>query len=1028
MGYADSELWKYFDNKAKSEGMGVEFISAVGAVCEEGQNLAKSINEFFPNFTLHDVTHIENVCSWMWELLGDKQRELSAREAALLVMAACCHDMGMAVSDEQKEDMRSRAIAGDDPGWANFFKRHHSYYLEMRSSHEVSDEMLRCYIRENHAARVAEQLESWDGVLDSEGLHRKDFIALCASHGSDLSSIDETVRKKEFAGGALDPDYGLCAALLRIADLLDYDVSRAPKRLLAFKGLDKPTGKEQKISTIEWIKNGTGKFRLQGNDLKYSAKFTNPGIEHDVRGYLGWVDNELSICRRYLRRRNGRWSTFELPEEVRWDAESDGYETGDFRLTMDQDRVLELLSGESLYGDPGVFVRELLQNAIDAVHARVQLDSTFKLSDGRVDVHTWFDHEGYAWFSITDNGIGMDKHAIEAFFLKIGQSYYDSDEYKSDVVANGGDSSNLPISCFGIGILSCFMGKSDNQIEVVTKRFSQNGSPNCTYRLDVTGLHGYYVLSKLEHKGSGLEALRPDYIDYPKAPHDDNSHSVGTTIYVRVSLYALGGSGRFKDMLDKYVCFPKVRVTYDGPDGCYEYPTQDELMDLVHALNPDGPDHELRTYEYPLTSKAFEELKEGTPEIEWEHEPRIVVRYCPLDWFAHSKKITGVTVSVDIDDGMVRKEIPVDSDLFKGFGLPTMFFRSVSRNFDDVDGQLIVGAKGVRSPVATSFSGVRLSSASFARQITPAEEQLNRRVMADCRFEHFGGVAYRGVTVNSSDRSAYMDNALLSSFVLLDDGYRPNVKLSRTGSGSLPLEAFLDIKLTNYSLRHLKVGGLRDYSNSLGLYYGGNVDGAELRALFKIHPDWKDKWQYLWEREYADLADRIKREGRIEISCDLLGYHHDLDTAVTLFLLKEDFAVSMDFHGNGSILLIEDCKNSEESLESSYLDFPPELFIQPIGETRELGRIIRGGPYGATVLLNLDHSFSRWLVEWGPRLKTDAPNVFAALLSGLRGGSTKEDVISSVNRTLDILKRVPGDLFKARALPALCDNDIIDNV
>lgn len=1008
--------------------MGTEFISAVRAVCEEGQNLAKSINEFFPNFTLHDVTHIENVCKWMWQLLGDKQRGLSVREAALLVMSACCHDMGMAVSDEQKEDMRSQAIAGDDPGWANFFKRHHSYYLEMRSSHEVSDEMLRCYVRENHAARVAEQLESWDGVLDSEGLHRKDFIALCASHGSDLSSIDKTVRNREFAGEAPDPDYGLCAALLRIADLLDYDVSRAPKRLLAFKGLDKSTGKEQKISTVEWIKNGTGKFRLQGKDLLYSAKITDPGIDHDIREYLDWVDDELSMCGRYLRRHNGRWSTFELPEEVGWDAEPRGYETGDFRLTMDQDRVLELLSGESLYGSPDVFVRELLQNAIDAVHARVQLDPTFSASDGRVDVRTWFDHDGYGWFSITDNGVGMDKHAIETYFLKIGQSYYDSDEYKSDVVASGGDTSDLPISRFGIGILSCFMGKSDNQIEVVTKRFSQNGSSHYAYRLDVTGLHGYYVLSKLEHKGSGLEALRPDYIDYPKAPRDDNSHSIGTTIYVRVSLYALGGTRRFKDMLDKYVRFPKVRVTYEGPDGCYKYPTQDELMDLVHMLNPDGPGHELRTYEYPLTSEAFEELKEGAPEIEWEHEPRIVVRYCPLDWFAHSKKIAGVAVAIDIDDGMVGKKIPVDSSLIKDFGLPILTINSRDWYFDNAGVHLAISATDERSSVMTQLTSIRLNPSSFAEQITPAEERLNSYVMADCRFEQFGGVAYRGVTVDSPSRSAYTDSALFISCVLLNDGYRPHVKLSRAGSTSLPLEAFLDMELTDYSLRHLKASGLMDYSIFSGLYYDGHVDGAELRVLFKIHPDWKDKWPYLWEREYADLADRLKQETRVEISCDQLGYCHDLDTAVTLFLLKEDFAVSMDFHRDESILLIENRKNSEESPESSYLDFPPELFIQPIGETRELGRIIRGGPYGTTVLLNLDHALSQWLVEWGRRLKKDAPNMFAALLSGLRGGSSKEGVINSVNRTLDILKQVPGDPFKACALPVLCDNDIIDSV
>ena len=37
--------------------------------------------------------------------------------------------------------------------------------------------------------------------------------------------------------------------------------------------------------------------------------------------------------------------------------------SGDFCLTLDQDRILQLLMGENLYDNRDVFVRELLQNA-----------------------------------------------------------------------------------------------------------------------------------------------------------------------------------------------------------------------------------------------------------------------------------------------------------------------------------------------------------------------------------------------------------------------------------------------------------------------------------------------------------------------------------------------------------------------------------------------------------------------------------------------------------------------------------------
>ena len=65
-------------------------------------NAGKGHYPFFPTFTLHDIVHICNVCDWMHQLLEGRGEELTATDAALLVMSAACHDIGMSVSDEQK--------------------------------------------------------------------------------------------------------------------------------------------------------------------------------------------------------------------------------------------------------------------------------------------------------------------------------------------------------------------------------------------------------------------------------------------------------------------------------------------------------------------------------------------------------------------------------------------------------------------------------------------------------------------------------------------------------------------------------------------------------------------------------------------------------------------------------------------------------------------------------------------------------------------------------------------------------------
>lgn len=111
--------------------------------------------------------------------------------------------------------------------------------------------------------------------------------------------------------------------------------------------------------------------------------------------------------------------------------------SGDFCLTMDQNQVLKLLMGENLYDDRDVFVRELLQNAIDATLLRGQMDDAFVPEDSRIDFWEWGDSEGNLWFRIDDQGTGMTLGMLQRYFLKVGNSYYTSLEIKRDLRDHG---------------------------------------------------------------------------------------------------------------------------------------------------------------------------------------------------------------------------------------------------------------------------------------------------------------------------------------------------------------------------------------------------------------------------------------------------------------------------------------------------------------------------------------------------------------------------------------------------------------
>lgn len=647
----DTELWNLLEQKVEKEKLPPEFMAGVREVCAHGITLAKDIIRFFPTFTLHDIVHICNVCNWVYRLLEGRAEELTAVDAALLVMAAACHDIGMSVSEEQKEEMNS-AAQRPSAEWESYFYSHADDYEQFQSTGRVSDRMLRNFVRLHHHERAGRQLPSvsdWPRVLADNGLSRDMFLRMCKSHGEPiekliLTTVDERSRKYHLLP---------CAILLRLADILDFDASRAPEDLYHHLGLDRPKDAETAFSKTEWDKNCTNpRFELVDGIVSFSADCASMQVEHQVRAYMGWLQKELDECGRKLAGRAAYWRGFQPPHKVEVEIHPEGYKSGPFCLTMEQDRILELLVGRNLYSDPGVFVRELLQNAIDAVRTRVAQDRTFRLEDGRVVIHTWMDNSGHSWFRIQDNGTGMDQDIILNHFLKVGSSYYNSDRFKSETRKYGTKSSYTPISRFGIGILSCFMSDPEhNKLQLSTKRFAQPGSlVPAAIRMNVDGLHGYYYLAEEEMQDGESDLL---IMDHPSTEGDEENRyrsQAGTTICVQLNLYQLGGFRTLKELVDRYVQFPEVRVEYFGQEGHVVYPTQGELMAEVHALNPGGAGQPPKEHCYYISDEAFTKLKKEHPEIVWENNqrPGIAVKYCPLDWMAPGNQVSGVAVVAEV--------------------------------------------------------------------------------------------------------------------------------------------------------------------------------------------------------------------------------------------------------------------------------------------------------------------------------------------------------------------------------------------
>ena len=147
----------------------------------------------------------------------------------------------------------------------------------------------------------------------------------------------------------------------------------------------------------------------------------------------------------------------------------------DLQFRLDQDEIQKLLMGTALYGDPGLCIRELLQNALDALELRSCVSrcskrqtrrrartgrSTYEGAKSCRLTLTWGGDPktGQEFIRVTDNGVGMTRKVIQEYFTKVGKSYYRSADYRQEqaALANAGYTTS-PISLFGIGILSCFM-------------------------------------------------------------------------------------------------------------------------------------------------------------------------------------------------------------------------------------------------------------------------------------------------------------------------------------------------------------------------------------------------------------------------------------------------------------------------------------------------------------------------------------------------------------------------------------------
>lgn len=144
--------------------------------------------------------------------------------------------------------------------------------------------------------------------------------------------------------------------------------------------------------------------------------------------------------------------------------------------------MIELLS-EHIYSAPNVFVRELLQNGIDANTARKTIEETHK---GIINIFlNKINNTPQLIFE--DNGIGLTEEEVHQFLSVIGQSSKRGDFNEKDYIGK-----------FGIGMLSCLV--VSHEIVVETRSLLKDKS--VCWRGKADGTYTVETIDNIEKAGT----------------------------------------------------------------------------------------------------------------------------------------------------------------------------------------------------------------------------------------------------------------------------------------------------------------------------------------------------------------------------------------------------------------------------------------------------------------------------------------------------------------------------------------------
>ena len=454
-------------------------------------HIANEIRRDLPQLTLHNLTHIDA----LWETASTITGEdffLTPTEGFVLGGAFLLHDLGMALPSVDG----GIAALKNDPRWADLVTYEYQVVFDRDPTPEetqdptddIHDRVLLSILQQVHASS-AERLISIPFkpnntsdpiyLIDETELRRNfgQIVGLIAhSHWWTLSEVERqfqrTIGAPHWCPRTWTLDPLKIACVLRCADAAQVDARRAPKILNAVS--DVPN-----TSSDHW----TFQEKLNKPYIEDDALVITTGHAFNMQEAPAWwlcfetlrmVDRELgSVDALFADKGSQRFAArrvagVEDPNRLVSYIHTDGWIPINATIHVtDLPRVIKSVGGDELYGKrPDIALRELIQNATDAIHARRVYENR-EQDYGSLSVSLKKHDDGFDWLEVSDNGIGMSQNVLTGFLLDFGRSFWGSSEMQREFP--GLLSSGLKqTGKYGIGFFAVFM--IADQVQVITRR------------------------------------------------------------------------------------------------------------------------------------------------------------------------------------------------------------------------------------------------------------------------------------------------------------------------------------------------------------------------------------------------------------------------------------------------------------------------------------------------------------------------------------------------------------------------------